>query len=298
MISMGPQLKLESLGDALNTALNGDGAVGEGFLESLLAALPPELQGLTPEQLAQMLQNQDPALMPVAAMPVPLELAAQAQLEPEPTDFLGLLLSSRSGLMPSGAQSGEGAIWLAEAGLLAQAAQPEAAATPQAQPFQSLLQSVGSLTTRPPATAEPANFTLSTPVQDPEFGQAVGERLVWMVSQGVQQAKIHLDPAHLGPLEISLAVKDDVASVVINAHHATTREVLEGDTQRLRNMLSEGGFTQVDVNVARDGGQQPGGQNGRAGAAGLFGADPEPEAGAESEGGVSLQGRGLVDHYA
>lgn len=294
MISTGPQLKLESLGDALTTALKGDGADGEGFLESLMAALPPHLQGLTPEQLAEMLQSQDPALMPV-----PVELTAQAEIEPEPTDFLSLLLSSRGGLTPAGAQEGEGAAWLAEAGLLAQSAQPETGGNPQVQPFQSLLQSVGNLTLRAPTTVAPSEFTLSTPVQDPKFGQAVGERLVWMVSQGVQQAKLHLDPAHLGPVEISLAVKDDMASVVISAHHATTREVLESDTQRLRNMLSDGGFTQVDVNVARDGGQQPGGQNNRANAAAaLFGADPEPEAGAEAQGSATLQGRGLVDHYA
>lgn len=137
-------------------------------------------------------------------------------------------------------------------------------------------------------------FLVRTPVQHPDFSQALGERLTWLVRQEVQQAKIHLDPPHLGPLEIAVAIKDDQASVTINAQNATTREVIEQDLQRLRGLLGESGFTSVDVNVAHDNQQQAEGQTSLTrGAAGSEEAEAE-----QGSAEVSAAGLGLVDQYA
>jgi flagellar hook-length control protein FliK len=91
---------------------------------------------------------------------------------------------------------------------------------------------------------------------------------VWMVRENVQEAKIRLDPPNLGPLEISVAVKDDRASILIHASHAITRDVLEAEAPRLRGMLGDNGFAAVDVNIARDNGRQQGGGERSDGVAG------------------------------
>lgn len=296
-------LSLESLGDSLAAAVAQ--GQGEGFLESLLGALPPELEGLSPEELLEWLQNQEPQALSFAPVPLqaqPRPEPAAARLPENPEALLGLMLSSRGGL-PQGIGQGEAGRAGALGELVLSARSGEAVGDTALQPFQSFLQTAGSIgatttTARQPAGVDLPSFTLSTPVTDPGFAQAVGERLVWMVRQDLQQARLHLDPVELGPLEITMSIKDDVASVVIHAHHATTRDVLEGDTQRLRTLLGESGFSSVDVNVARDGGRQPDGQGGRPAPFSLFGGKAEPEAEGEVQGQVSLAGRGLVDHYA
>ncbi|PWG63652.1 flagellar hook-length control protein FliK [Sediminicurvatus halobius] len=142
-----------------------------------------------------------------------------------------------------------------------------------------------------------------TPVNQPGFSQAVGESVLWMARNEVQQARIQLNPPGLGPLEVSLQLGEERASVHFNAHHAATREALAADMPRLRTMLAEGGFENVDVNVS----SQERGTDGRAGtdsdgsqAGGTFRGQA-----AEGEGGeLGVQdiaghasGRGLVDHY-
>lgn len=139
-------------------------------------------------------------------------------------------------------------------------------------------------------------FTVGTPMNQPEWGQAFGERLTALVRDGVQQARIQLNPAHLGPIEVAIAVKDDQASVLITAQHAVTREALEAEMPRLRAMLGESGFAAVDVGVSQH-------QGGREGApphsafAALLDTDTAGEADAGSAPAAHARPRGLVDHY-
>lgn len=164
--------------------------------------------------------------------------------------------------------------------------------------FEQLVQTAAAAMEPAQATrqsVEVPTLRVSTPVNSPGFGQAVGERVVWMVRNEVQQARIQLNPPGLGPLEVTLSLRDDRATVAITAHHAVTRDAMSADAPRLRAMLTDQGFASVDVDVSRDGGAEAFGQReqpqSRSGG-GLAGVEPA----AETAAPVQI-GRGLVDHY-
>lgn len=213
---------------------------GEAFLETLLESLPPEAQGLAMPELLDWLREQAEGASAGLALP-PTEAAAPAVLaDPNPGQspvaLLSLIRSSR----------GEAAPVSTEEPPL------QAEATPDSEGSLQMLIANNTAVAAAESETMDANAPLRTPVRHPEFGQALGERLTWLVRNEVQQAILRLDPPSLGPLEISIAVKDDQAAILIHANHVVTREVLEAEAPRLRGMLGEAGFAQVDVDVARD----------------------------------------------
>lgn len=137
-------------------------------------------------------------------------------------------------------------------------------------------------------------FTIQQPAGQSGFGQAVGERVTWMINENVQQARLQLNPPGLGPMDVKVVVGEQGTTVNFNAHTAAGREALEADLPRLREMLAEQGYDDVDVNVSQGEGED---------------AELADQAGAESEAandetaGVDEdEGRtdaiGLVDQYA
>ncbi len=139
------------------------------------------------------------------------------------------------------------------------------------------------------------SYTVHTAMDRPGWGQAVGERLMVMAGQGVQQARIQLNPRELGPLEVNISVKDDKTSVVFTAQHAVTREALEAEIPRLRLMMQENGHGEVDVDISRDQQQQAQGDAEERDGDGAWGQGDEHD---EEQQAQPLEPRGLVDHYA
>ncbi|MDH5184491.1 MAG: flagellar hook-length control protein FliK [Gammaproteobacteria bacterium] len=97
-----------------------------------------------------------------------------------------------------------------------------------------------------------SSSSLNVPVNHPAWGQAVGERLQWMVKQDVQEAQLKLNPRNMGPIEIKISMNQDQATVSFVANHAMTREALDAAIPRLREMFGESGLNLVDVNVAQN----------------------------------------------
>lgn len=122
------------------------------------------------------------------------------------------------------------------------------------QAFNPLLTAAGQgvLTARGAA----ALTSISTPVGQPGWGTAVGERIQWMLGQQLQQAEVRLSPPHLGPLEIRISLQNDIANVHFAAAHAATREAIEAALPRLREMLGEANLNLGNVDV---GSQEAGG---------------------------------------
>ena len=96
-----------------------------------------------------------------------------------------------------------------------------------------------------------------------EWSGALGQRIMTMVAQDIQQARIQLDPPELGALEIKLQVQQDQASVQVHAQHGQVREVLEQNIFRLKEALQQQGieltdseFTDAEQNLANQGSQQ------------------------------------------
>lgn len=96
-----------------------------------------------------------------------------------------------------------------------------------------------------------------------EWGGALGARLMTMVADGVQQARIHLDPPELGSLEIKMQVHQDQASVQVHAQNLQVKDALDASAQRLRDALNAQGIELAEFNVSTDADtEQHGGEQG------------------------------------
>lgn len=138
----------------------------------------------------------------------------------------------------------------------------------------------------------------------PQFANALGEQIRVMVSRGVGQAVIRLDPPHLGSLEIRMRTEGEHTKVQFIAQTPAAREALEQALPRLRELFSDQG-QKIEASVSeRDerAGQQNAGKQGDGEAE----APPDPkyrlaDSEAESDGGESHDSAmrsGLLDAYA
>ncbi|MRI33915.1 hypothetical protein EOPP23_13045 [Endozoicomonas sp. OPT23] len=87
---------------------------------------------------------------------------------------------------------------------------------------------------------------------DRNWSDAIGQRLVTMLSEGKQEARIRLDPPELGTMGVRLVVQNNGVSVQFNSDIPQVRELLESQADRLRMAMDQQGMNLVDVNVGRD----------------------------------------------
>lgn len=101
------------------------------------------------------------------------------------------------------------------------------------------------------------NGSINTPPGHPAWGNQVGDQLAYMIRGNVHSAEIKLNPAHLGPMEIHLTMKDHNASVTFVSAHAPVREALDAAMPRLRDLMEQQGLNLLNVDVsAHSGGQR------------------------------------------
>jgi flagellar hook-length control protein FliK len=99
-------------------------------------------------------------------------------------------------------------------------------------------------------------FNVPVPVGEKGWGEAVIERVLWMNGQNISGARLQLEPAGLGPLQIHVASQGDQASVFFTSHQAIVREALDQSLPRLRELLESNGVQLVDVNVSDQSAEQ------------------------------------------
>lgn len=124
----------------------------------------------------------------------------------------------------------------------------------------------GSLIQSSPQGAVLRPLTLEVPVAQPNWNEAVGNRVLWMVNQNVQGAELKLNPPQLGPLEVRISMDGDRAHVQFVTHHPATREALDAAIPRLREMLAGNGVDLGNVDVSQR--QAQGGEAGTGGGGG------------------------------
>ena len=93
---------------------------------------------------------------------------------------------------------------------------------------------------------------IPVPVQSHDWSQAFSEKMTYLVKQDIQGAEIRLNPAHLGPVEVRIAINQDQAHVTLAASQGATREALEAALPKLREMLSDAGLTLASATVSGD----------------------------------------------
>ena len=105
----------------------------------------------------------------------------------------------------------------------------------------------GGVSNAPVLTSAPA---ITTPLGAGGWDQELGGRVQWMMAQGLQAATLHINPPHLGPIDVRIVMDQDQASISFNAPHILTRDALEAFIPKLRDMLNDNGLNLANVNVA------------------------------------------------
>ncbi|MFB9869462.1 flagellar hook-length control protein FliK [Vreelandella sulfidaeris] len=96
----------------------------------------------------------------------------------------------------------------------------------------------------------PTQATLATPVTSSAWPQQLGQQLVQISQRGGDQlVQLHLNPAELGPLSISLKFGDQGAQAHFLSAHAQVRQVLEQAIPQLREALAEQGISLGETSV-------------------------------------------------
>ena len=167
--------------------------------------------------------------------------------------------------------------------------------------------------TLPPAMPREAPMTattplsVSTPVQSNAWAADIADKIVWMAGNDKQSAKLTLNPAHLGPLEISLNIDKGHATASFVSASAEVRDALENALPRLREMFANAGISLGQTNVGAESFSQQANanlQNGtQSGAAARWQADGAILAGDFSgampvSSFIAQRGNGMVDTFA
>ncbi len=111
------------------------------------------------------------------------------------------------------------------------------------------------------APAPQEKIKLDMPPNAVQWNEQISKRIAIMNSEGLQSARIQLDPPELGALEIKIKMTSEQMNVGFTSNQPAVREALEAQAPRLREMMEQEGINLADVNVSDQGQQQAGGQS-------------------------------------
>ncbi len=106
--------------------------------------------------------------------------------------------------------------------------------------------------TPPTSVAAPAPVRIDVPVASPDWGQELGNRVAWLATERVQSATLQINPPQLGPVEITLTITDDRASVTFVSPHVVVRDAIENSLATLREALAGNGLELGHASVSQD----------------------------------------------
>ncbi|WP_034293301.1 flagellar hook-length control protein FliK [Herbaspirillum sp. RV1423] len=137
------------------------------------------------------------------------------------------------------------------------------------------------------------------------WDQAVGQKVVWMASGGMQSASLTLNPPDLGPLQVVLHVNNQQADATFITAQPEVKQALEAAMPKLREMMDQAGIQlgQATVNTGTPNQQGPANQQqqARSGSTSSFGRTGNDEADihvAVVPRPAASGGQGLVDTFA
>ncbi len=286
----------------------------------------------------------DPALILASIGLAPLPADAAAAGTPRDNDLAAAILQGKEGraagaasLLPDthgrsaapgsdaaeaalSAQTPVGTAANEQAGLTTSASLPAATEPAKLAGFE---QKLAEATTAASATGDTAAAAAHAPAQQPAAHRSVetaridtplrqeswpaefGQKVVWLATHDKQTAQITLNPPDLGPIEISLNLKNDQAQAVFSSPHAEVREAIETAIPRLREMFAGVGIDlgQANVNAESFRQAQEGIQERQQGSGNARSNDSRDGSGTAGTVAVTRQaagisGRGLVDTFA
>lgn len=107
--------------------------------------------------------------------------------------------------------------------------------------------------------------TLSTPLESPDFAQALAEKVSMWVgatkADGSMTAELHLNPAEMGPINVKISLDGQTAQVDFAAAALETRKAIEASLPMLSSALSDVGLNMTGGDVSSQTAQQQFNQN-------------------------------------
>ncbi|GAB4392631.1 MAG: hypothetical protein Tsb005_07420 [Gammaproteobacteria bacterium] len=106
--------------------------------------------------------------------------------------------------------------------------------------------------TQLPSALQTTQFVNQIPfhIDNPQWGNALADRVLWLGNQHINTAELHLNPPDLGPLEVRINVNQDQTSVIFSSQNLAVRDALENALPRLRDILQSGGLNLAGANVS------------------------------------------------
>jgi flagellar hook-length control protein FliK len=134
----------------------------------------------------------------------------------------------------------------AAAGTAAAAPTPPAAASAAPAAVATVLP--GGAPAEPPGAATDAvhaasELTLAQPLDEAAGMQALTLHVTQFTREGVGHARLHLNPADMGPVNVFIALDGTLARIDFEAAHAHTRSLIEGGLPQLASALHAEGLT-------------------------------------------------------
>jgi flagellar hook-length control protein FliK len=104
-----------------------------------------------------------------------------------------------------------------------------------------------------PLHAQPQKtLDIPLPLNHAQWGDKFAEHIIWLGNNDIKSAVIKISPEELGPLEISVKVVKDSASVNILSHSMHVRDMVDQAIPRLRDMMADQGLNLANVHVSAD----------------------------------------------
>lgn len=159
-------------------------------------------------------------------------------------------------LQPATAQSAESSVVGPKAGLLEAGNPAPASSSSPGAPASGLAgvaawSAVASRMADAPESVSREPLPLREPVGTQRWQEELGNRVTLMTAQGRQSGSLHLNPEHLGPVEVHIDMGEEGARVQFGAQHAETRQALQDALPRLREMFTEAGLSLQQAGVSQ-----------------------------------------------
>ena len=89
----------------------------------------------------------------------------------------------------------------------------------------------------------PQNLQLDAPIGTARWGEQLSNQVIVLAQSATPSADIRVTPPELGPVHVRISVEDGIASVVLSAPAAETRQALEAALPALHDALAESGIS-------------------------------------------------------
>ena len=130
-----------------------------------------------------------------------------------------------------------------------------AATTPAASTLMNVAAAAQHAAPEASGLGKQTSTTIDAHLQAPSWPQQFGEKVVWLARNDQQTAQININPPQLGPVQITVSLNGDQATLAFASPHAEVRQAIESAMPQLKEMLSTAGISLGQSNVGANMGQ-------------------------------------------